>query len=337
MIFVNNNHLNDCPELLRGFLFYLETIKGLSPKTVDEYYLDIRTFLRYIKLLKAHKYIDDNAMNDVLINDVTSDLVKTITLADVYEYLHYISSQRDNGSAARSRKVSSIRSFFKYLTAKANILKDNPVKELEVPNLKKSLPKFLSLEESLELLNAVPQSEHQVRDFCIITLFLNCGMRLSELVGINLSDIKDNTVRICGKGNKERIVYLNDACLTAIGDYIKIRPRDCKEKQALFISRNGTRISRRRVQNIVEDTLKTAGLNNMGYSAHKLRHTAATLMYQYGDVDIRVLKEVLGHKSVATTEIYTHVSDKQLENASKASPLSNVKNKKANINKKAAK
>lgn len=328
MIFINNNHLNDCPELLRSFLFYLETIKGLSSKTTNEYYLDIRTFLRFMKVYKNKLDIHTANFDEIKIDDITAEFISTISLSDVYEYLHYISSDRENGSAARSRKVSAIRGFFKYLTTKANILKDNPVKELEVPNLKKSLPRYLTLEESLELLNAVPQSEHQLRDYCIITLFLNCGMRLSELVGINLRDIKENTVKICGKGNKERMVYLNDACMAAINDYLRVRPADCKEKNALFISRNGNRISRRRVQNIVEDTLKTAGLSDMGYSTHKLRHTAATLMYQYGDVDIRVLKEVLGHKSVATTEIYTHISDKQLEKASKSSPLSNVKNKK---------
>lgn len=309
-------------------MVYLETIKGLSSKTVDEYFLDIRTFLRFMKAYKNNLNLNNIIFDEIKINDINADFISTISLSDVYEYLHYINSSRENGSAARSRKVSAIRGFFKYLTTKANILKANPVKELEVPNLKKSLPRYLTLEESLELLNSVPQSEHQLRDYCIITLFLNCGMRLSELVGINLRDIKDNTVKICGKGNKERIVYLNDACMSAINDYLKVRPNNPKEKNALFISRNGNRISRRRVQNIVEDTLKIAGLSDMGYSTHKLRHTAATLLYQHGDVDIRVLKEMLGHKSVATTEIYTHVSDKQLENASKSSPLSNVKNKK---------
>lgn len=328
MIFINSNHLHDCPELLRNFLVYLETIKGLSSKTAYEYFLDIRTFLRFMKAYKNNLNLNNIIFDEIKINDINADFISTISLSDVYEYLHYINSSRENGSAARSRKVSAIRGFFKYLTTKANILKDNPVKELEVPNLKKSLPRYLTLEESLELLNSVPQSEHQLRDYCIITLFLNCGMRLSELVGINLRDIKDNTVKICGKGNKERIVYLNDSCMSAINDYLKVRPNNPKEKNALFISRNGNRISRRRVQNIVEDTLKTAGLSDMGYSTHKLRHTAATLLYQHGDVDIRVLKEMLGHKSVATTEIYTHVSDKQLENASKSSPLSNVKNKK---------
>ncbi len=320
--------LRDCPQVLRDFLFYMETIKGRSPATVNSYYIDLRNFFRFIKELRGMipKEID---FKDIVIEDITIDLIRTITLSDVYEYLNYTLSERSNSAKTRARKVSCLRSFFNYLTSKAHLLEENPVKDLETPKLKKSLPKYLSLEQSLELLNHV-EGEYQERDYCILTLFLNCGMRLSELVGINLSDIQDNTLRLTGKGNKERIVYLNEACLTAIESYLSVRTQNVshiKDKNALFLSRLGKRIDKRRVQQIVSKHLQDAGLGNMGYSTHKLRHTAATLMYQHGNVDIRVLKEILGHVNLGTTEIYTHVTSSQLEKASDASPLSGIKKK----------
>jgi len=292
---------------------------------VEAYYTDLRTFLRYIKQ-QSGRADAETPFAKISIEDITIEQIREITLSDVYAFLNYTMSQRENQSKARARKVSSIRSFFKYLTTKAGLLGENPVKDLELPSSKKSIPKYLTLEESLELLSAVSTSSPQ-RDTCILVLFLNCGMRLSELVGINIQDIRGNTVRLLGKGNKERIVYLNDACLFAVEQYLEVRvpPTDVTHKNALFISSRGTRLTPRRVQQIVEDCMRTAGLSNRGYSPHKLRHTAATLMYQHGGVDIRVLKEILGHSNLATTEIYTHVSDKQIEKAANASPLANVK------------
>lgn len=313
----------DCPTFMRDFLSYMLNIRARSLKTVDAYHIDLRTFLRYIKLIKTD--IDTNIeFSKIKIDDIGIDLIRTITLSDVYEFLNYTSDQRNNKPKTRSRKVSCIRSFFKYLTSKA-FLEENPVKDLEMPATKKSLPKYLTLEESIELMTHV-DTRYSERDYCIITLFLNCGMRLSELVGINLSDIRDNTVRLLGKGNKERIIYLNDSCLYAIDRYLKVRgsPSLSAEKNTLFLSTRGTRLTPRRVQQIVGDCLVSAGLSGNGYSPHKLRHTAATLMYQHGGVDIRVLKEVLGHANISTTEIYTHVSDKQIENAANSSPLSKI-------------
>lgn len=327
---------DDCPQFLKDFLFYLQTIVGRSDKTVYEYYLDNRTFLRYILLSKKFDNIDQknierdtNDLSDVNIECFTIDMIRQITLSDVYEFMHYISTERENSNETRSRKVSSIRGLFKYLSTKTNHQISNPLEQLEMPSSRKSLPKYLSLEQSIEVLNAI-DGKNKERDYCIFTLFLNCGMRLAELVGINLQDVKDNYIRLLGKGNKERILYLNEACLESLKDYMAVRPNDTKEKNALFISRNGNRISRRRVQQIVEDNLKLIGLSDMGYSTHKLRHTAATLMFQHGNVDIRVLKDILGHESISTTEIYTHVSSKQLEKAAKSSPLSNIKRKKNN-------
>lgn len=327
--------LNDCPPLLRDYLFYMETIKGRSPRTVEGYYIDLRTFLRFLKKLKG--VLPPSAdMGSIKIADVDQSLLSTITLSDVYEFLHYTSGERSNNAATRSRKVSSIRGFFGYLTVKAGVLTENPVRELEVPTLKKSIPKYLTLENSIELLAAAQaqQSPTQERDYCMLTLFLNCGMRLSELVGINHTDIRDNRLRLLGKGNKERIVYLNDACLEAISTYIsykqehRIVARD--NPNALFVSQHMNRISGRRVEQIINMQLKAAGLDGKGYSVHKLRHTAATLMYQHGHVDIRLLKEILGHANLGTTEIYTHISSEQMEAAMDKSPLARIKPRKRN-------
>lgn len=323
---MNNAILSDCPVPVRDFLFYMETIKGRSPRTVEGYYIDLRTFFRYIKRIK-NLVPPSLPFEEISIRDVDMALISTITLSDVYEFLHFTASDRSNNGATRARKVSSIRGFFNYLTVKAHLLDENPVRELEVPSIKKSIPKYLTLENSIELLASAEteESDYKERDYCMITLFLNCGMRLSELVGINLTDIRDNQLRLLGKGNKERIVYLNDACMASIEAYKKVRPNDVIDKNALFLSRNGRRISRRRVQQVVENRLQAVGLDHKGYSVHKLRHTAATLMYQYGHVDIRMLKEILGHANLGTTEIYTHISNEQLEAAAQKSPLAKIK------------
>ena len=242
--------------------------------------------------------------------------------------MNYLQRERQNNAASRARKVSSLRGFFKYVTNKKHYLSVNPVEELETPKKKKALPKYLTLEQSIELLRAV-EGEHKERDYAILTLFLNCGLRVSEMAGLNYTDIRnDNTVRVLGKGNKERIVYLNSACVAAIRDYMRVRPVDgVKDKNALFISRNHRRMSVKTIQAMVYKYLEKIGLSAQGYSCHKLRHTAATLMYQHGGVDVRVLKEVLGHENLATTEIYTHLSSEQLKNAAEHNPLAKVQKK----------
>jgi site-specific recombinase XerD len=318
--------LAECPPIIKEFLGYVGTIKGKSPKTVEEYFLDLRTFFRYIKKSRGlvSPVVEFEAIS---ITDVDLDLIKTITLTNVFEYMNYLSTDRNNKAATRSRKVSSMRTFFKYLTNKTGKLAVNPVEELETPKLKKSLPKYLTLEQSLDLLSKIDGPTKE-RDYCMIVLFLNCGMRLSELVSLNLSDVRhsSSTIRITGKGNKERIVYLNDACLDAINRYIAVRPKNALvDRNALFISKQNKRISPKTVQYIVKKYLGMIDLGGPGFSVHKLRHTAATLMYQHGHVDIRVLKDILGHENLGTTEIYTHLSNEQMANAAKANPLSNVK------------
>ena len=329
--------MNDCPDFLRDFLFYMETIKGCSTRTVDGYYLDLRSFLRFL-LIKNHCADSSVDYTEIKISNVSFDLIKNATRLDAMEFLAEFQQNHDNHAKARSRKVSAIRSFYKYLNVSVGKLSENPMQNLETPSLKKALPKYLTLEQALELLTHI-ETNFTERDFCMITLFLNCGMRLSELCGINLADIKDNRLKLLGKGNKERIVYLNESCLNAIYSYLDVLNSGEKvkrvDKDALFLNRSGKRIGPRRVEQIVEDCLKQAGLDGMGISPHKLRHTAATLLYQNAGVDIRVLKELLGHESLSTTEIYTHVSSWQIEDASNKSPLKNVRQTKKSSDQKA--
>jgi len=320
---------DEAPQVIKEYLFYLETIKLKSKKTVDEYYIDLRTFFRYLK--KSRKLVtDDTEFEKIKIDDVDIDLIKTVTLNDAYEYMDYLYRERNNQSAARARKCSSLKGLFDFLFSKKHLIPSNPIAQLEVPKRKKALPKYLTLEQSIELLNAV-EGKYKERDYAIITLFLNCGLRVSEMAGLNYTDIRsDNTMRVVGKGNKERVVYLNSACIDAINDYMKVRPVDeVKDKKALFISRNNRRMSVKTIQAMVYKYLAKIGLDAQGYSCHKLRHTAATLMYQHGGVDVRVLKEVLGHENLGTTEIYTHLSSEQMKNAADSNPLSKVKKKKS--------
>ncbi len=320
------------PEILRGFLFYLENIKARSDKTIAEYFLDLRTFFRYVKCSRGLVKVG-TPDSEISILDVDAKMLSGITLTDLYGYLHYLTKVRENAPAARSRKVSALHTFYDYICNKMHLVDSDPTLQLEMPSVKRALPKFLTLEQCIELLNAV-EGKYQERDYCIITLFINCGMRLSELVGINLPDIQNNTVRILGKGNKERMVYLNHACQEALTDYLQVRDTICKtvnrkeDENALFLSQKGNRLSNRHIQEILEKYMTKIGLNGQGLSPHKLRHTAATMMYQHGNVDIRILQEILGHSNLANTEIYTHVASTQLENAVKSSPTASLHRKK---------
>ena len=313
------------PDFLNDYILYLRVVKNCSQRTVNEYYSDIRLFLKYIRIMKDLNYSHETIYN-VSIKDFNITLLKDLTLHDFYEYIFYLADERDNNEKSRARKTSSLKSFFNYLTNNVHLLETNPIANIEMPTQKKSIPKFLSLEESLKLLSSIDSNNYK-RDYCIITLFLYCGMRLSELVGINKNDIDftEKRLRLLGKGNKERIVYLNNACIDSLKEYLNSRENPPSEPQALFLSKFNKRISKRRVQQIVENALKNANLDGLGYSTHKLRHTAATLMYQHGNVDTLVLKEILGHESISTTEIYTHISNRDLQKATESSPLANIK------------
>lgn len=324
------DYRSDAPKLLRDFLIYHETIKGHSKNTVDEYYLDLRTFFRYLKISRG-TVPRSTELDEIEIYDIDLDFVRSVSLAEVYEYLSFLSRDRVRNqrsrdtefgisAASRARKIASIKSFYKYLTVKAKLLDVNPVQDLDSPKLPKTLPKYLSLEESQRLLSAV-DGKHKTRDYCIICIFLNCGLRISEIVGLNLSDIRQDNLRIFGKGGKERVVYLNDATAAAINDYLLERKSIAAiDRNALFLSNRRTRMSRESVHSMVKKSLLKAGLDAEKYSSHKLRHTAATLMLQNG-VDVRTLQELLGHEHLNTTQIYTHVDNSQLRTAAVANPL----------------
>lgn len=334
---IMNDYRLESPPILRDFLSYHETIKAHSQKTVDEYFLDLRNFFRYLKQSRDPS-LRDLPLNEISIMDVDLDFVKSVTLTDIYAYMTYLSRDRvlhqnsdasDYGlnAASRARKIATIRSFYNYLTNKAHLLDVNPCKDLDSPKIKKTLPKYLTLDESVQLLQSV-DGQNRERDYCILTIFLNCGLRISELCGLDLQDIQDDALRVLGKGNKVRIVYLNDACKDALNDYLAVRrPITGRDHNSLFLSTRNERISRSSVHALVKKHLSAAGLDASEYSSHKLRHTAATLMLQNG-VDVKAVQEVLGHEHLNTTEIYTHIDNDALRVAAKANPLSRVKVKK---------
>ena len=317
------------PPLVNEYISDLIIVKGRSKLTVNEYVSDLRLFFRFIISRYKKMKSPEELPVDYDLSNIDEKFMEKITLRDVNEFLIYCSENRTNSLTTRSRKASSIRGFFKYICDKMHYIENNPVSQLQVAPSKNKLPKYLTLEESRQLLNSV-SGDNKIRDYCILTLFLNCGLRLAELVGLNIYDIDFNkqSMIVTGKGNKQRIVYLNNACIAALKDYLAVRPTGSlkgEDRNALFISRLNKRIGRQAVQLMVYKSLEKIGLQGQHYSVHKLRHTAATLTYQYGDVDVLILKEMLGHENLSTTEIYTHLENKQLREAAKNNPLSNEK------------
>ncbi len=323
----------DCPQILREFLIYHENIMGQSPLTISEYYLDLRMFLRFVKLMRNDMPIQ-TALDDIDIHDITIDFIREIDTSDIFDFLSYLANDRavnpespapDYGisAASRARKLSSIKSFYKYLTVRTKQLEENPVADLEYPKLRKSLPKYLTLEQSAALLQAV-SGQNEKRDYAILMLFLNCGIRRSELVGLNLTDVYEDRIRVVGKGNKERFVYFGTACRKAIDAYLPERNKQVlTDNRALFGSRDNNRISVTAVHRLVKKALLKAGLDSTQFSAHKLRHTAATMMLS-GGVDVKTVQEVLGHENLNTTQIYTHIESTELKIAAEANPLSKL-------------
>ena len=324
---------NDCPQILRDFLTYHENIKGQSPKTISEYYLDLRMFLRFVKLMRNDMPVRSN-LDDIAIRDIDIDFIRQISASDVFDFLSYLANDRivnpdgcvpDYGIAptSRARKLSAIKSFYKYLTVRTKQLADNPVADLEYPKLRKSLPKYLTLDQSAALLKAV-SGPNEKRDYAILMIFLNCGIRRSELVGLNLTDVYEDRLRIIGKGNKERFVYFGSACRKAIDAYLLERNKKIlSDNRALFGSRDSNRISVTAVHRLVKKYLIVAGIDADNFSAHKLRHTAATMMLS-GGVDVKTVQEVLGHENLNTTQIYTHIENTELKIAAEANPLSKL-------------
>ena len=326
---------NENPDFINAFLDYSTTILNKSTNSVKEYNYDLSMFFKFIKM--HFNMTKENDFKEILINDLTMDTVKKIQIDDIHAFLGYLTSTYHSKPATRARKISTIRIFFNYLCQDASsnfLLDNNPALNLKTPKKDKRLPKYLSLDDSKKLLDAAFDEDNRnyERDYAITTLFLNCGMRLSELVGINIKDIdfEESKLNVIGKGNKERTIYLNKACVNAISSYLEVRPKENikhdrkASDKALFLSERRERISNRTVQYIIDKELTKAGLDSRKYSVHKLRHTAATLMYQYGEVDIRALQELLGHESISTTEIYTHVANEQVRNAVESNPLADM-------------
>ena len=315
---------SDMPDIAIEFLNYMLTVRNISKKTVSEYYYDLRTFFRYIKVTKYNA--DENDFRDLTVNDITLDDIKKIDLTDLYSFMAFTSRELNNTAVTRARKVACLRSFYKYLHTKVKLIDYNPAAELDSPKLVKRLPKYLNLDESIKLLQSVNGKKNVARDYAILVLFMNCGLRLSELVGINVNSIRGDTLTVIGKGNKERTVYLNKACQDAIAAYMAERSKlkVIKDPKALFLSERKVRISPKTVQYLVKKYINASGLDPDKYSPHKLRHTAATLMYKHGNVDIRALQSILGHESIATTEIYTHIDNEKLRDAVKSNPLSSI-------------
>ena len=324
---------SDCPQILRDFLIYHETIKGQSPMTISEYYLDLRMFLRFVRLMRNDMPMN-TSLDDIPIKDIGLDFLRDIRTSDIFDFLSYLANDRainpessapDYGISptSRARKLSAIKSFYKYLTVRMKLLQENPVADIEYPKLRKSLPKHLTMEQSAALLRSV-SGQNEKRDYAILMLFLNCGIRRSELVGLNLTDVYEDRIRVVGKGNKERIVYFGTNCRKAIDAYLPERHKMVlTDNRALFGSRNGNRISTDAVHRLVKKALLQAGLDSTQFSAHKLRHTAATMMLS-GGVDVKTVQEVLGHENLNTTQIYTHIESTELKIAAEANPLSKL-------------
>lgn len=322
---MKKEELKDFPQLVQDYFVYQLAIRNKSELTVLEYASDLRSFLRFLKH-KENIFSDSKNFNDIIISDFPEEKILCVTNKDAIAFLSFCSTELGNNAATRARKASTLRSFYKWLTYHENRLDSNPMEHLESPKAKKALPKYLTMDDCLTLLKAI-DGPNKERDFCIVIFFLNCGLRLSELVSLNYNDIRsDRSMKVTGKGNKERIIYLNDACIEAFEAYMKVRPNDgLKDRNALFISRNKNRLSNKSVQHIIYTLLDKAGLSGMGLSTHKLRHTAATLMYQHGNTDIMLIKEILGHENLGTTQIYTHVVNSQLQQAVDSNPLANIK------------
>lgn len=326
---ISSINIINLPQCVIDFLNYLETIKGKSTNTIDAYRVDLTMFFRFLIIYKELLFDENLEFEEIPINNISNNFIKTIALTDLYAFLSFAEKQRGNGTHARARKVATLKSFFKFLHGKSKIIDDNPTIELESPKINKRQPIYLTLDESINLLNTMnKQSKNFARDYCIITLFLNCGMRLSELCTIKIDKIKGDILTIIGKGNKERTVYLNEACMRSIDAYLAVRDDskaldDCKD--FLLLSSHHKPINKRTVEILVKKHINNSGMINAKYTPHKLRHTAATLMYKHGNVDIRSLQSILGHENIATTQIYTHIDEESLRDAVNSNPLANIK------------
>ncbi|MGN9163408.1 tyrosine recombinase XerC [Clostridium sulfidigenes] len=319
---------NSLPKILKDYLSYLSSVKGVSSNTLVAYAYDLTLFFKFLKVHNNEVTLSQDVIfENIPIDNISSDYLKNLELVDFYTYLSFLENMRENGTYAKARKVASLKSFFHYLCSKAKIIPTDPTLDLESPKIGKRSPIYLTLDESRDLLAvANNRDKNSPRDLCIITLFLNCGVRLSELCSINIANIKGDTLTVIGKGNKERTIYLNKASIKAINKYLVVR-NDIADKvhsedtEALFISGKYRRINKRTVERIIKKYVGAAGLDTDKYTPHKLRHTSATLLHKHGGVDVKTLQEILGHENVSTTQIYVHVDDETLRDAINTHPL----------------
>lgn len=310
------------PAFANKYLQFLSIEKNAAPGTIFNYAISIRTFLRWVKSLDMGTAVPET-FNEISVQDMTVESISSLTTSDIYDFLAFCKMERSCGARSRSTKLAAIRSLYDYLRKRdsTGLVTSNPGTDISVPK-KKTLPVFLTVNESKQLLDAV-SGRFASRDYCILLWFLSCGMRLSELVAINLQDVKDDTLRLHGKGRKERIVHLNKPCLAALENYLIDRSKyleshETADKEALFLSMNASvakRLSGRRVEQIVDKYVLAAGLEGNGFSAHKLRHTAATIMYRDAGAGVLEIQEILGHENVQTTTIYTHTSGQLVKSA----------------------
>ena len=312
------------PKILRDFLIYLTTIKGKSMRTRKEYEYDLVVFFRFLKAI--YNDIDPSQIDKIEIDDIKIDLIKEITLEDIYMFLEYCETQRNNSASSRARKAATIKSFFKYLKGKRRLIEENPTEELESPKTGKRRPIYMSLDESKQFLGGIKKNKHYYRNYCMMMFFLNLGIRVSELCSLNLNSIQENVLRVSGKGDKERTVFLNKVCLESLEAYLekeRCQIKGHQENNALFLSQKGTRLTRQTIAKLVKQINISSGLEKEKLTPHKLRHTSATLMYKNG-ADIRSLQHILGHSSVSTTQIYTHVEDKEIRQAIDSNPFNRI-------------
>lgn len=315
----------DNPQILDDYLNYLKTIRGLSPKTIHEYRYDLMRFLHFTVRRKNSTHFRDLPLEAVPLDEVDEEWLSHISFDDLLAFLADSDDAEGLSASRRARLSSALRSFFKYLVSVRESFEKNPAEKLTSPKRKKRHPVYLTLEEAVTLLKTAAQEPNRffrARDVAILMTFLTTGLRLSELCGLNLNSIREGQIHVIGKGNKERMIYITDSCAVSIEHYRAVRPIVPNE-DALFLSSRHQRISPRAVQHRIEQLLQKAGFDTRLYTTHKLRHTAATLLYREG-VDIRTLQRILGHESLATTQIYTHVDDAQAKQAVEKNPLAHL-------------
>lgn len=330
------------PEFLNNYLKYVRYITFRAETTVDETYFDLRTFFRFVKIINIDKEriynISVSEFKNTTIIDVTLEHINKVTQDTITKFLYFCSDTLENDVKTRNRKLASVRKFFEYLSTN-NLILYNPAEHFKSARVEERVANCLNLKQSKTLLSKTINSNQRfkIRNYAMTCLFLNCGVRLTELIEINLTNFKldEKTLKVRGKGNIERILYLNDATCEAIQEYLKVRPKlgiENPDHKALFISGQNKRISQRSVQTIMDQELyMTFGEKRKGYHTHTLRHTSATLMYNENDTDIVVIRKILGHKSLSTTEKYTHVSSKKMKAFMENCTISSILEKRGGI------